>query len=202
MTANQGLWFSDLSRLVEPRSIVLVGASEKPDSIGARTFENLTTFSDFKGELHLVNPGRKEIQGRPCHASVRDLKTAPDLAILAVPAAMVLESLRECGEFGIKFAIVFTSGFGETGEAGRAIEAEMRAIVAKTGMRIYGPNCPGLNNMNARLGMTFSPAWRIDNVRPGPIGVATQGGGLGRSFIQSMDRGVGIGLWCSGASAM
>ncbi len=67
-------------------------------------------------------------------------------------------------------------------------------------MRIYGPNCPGLNNMNARLGMTFSPAWRIDNARPGPIGVATQGGGLGRSFIQSMDRGVGIGLWCSGGN--
>ncbi len=99
----------------------------------------------------------------------------------------------------MKFAIVFTSGFGETGEDGRAVEAEMREIVASTGMRIYGPNCPGLNNMNARLGLTFSPAWRIDR-RPGPIGVATQGGGLGRSFIQAMDRGVGVGLWCSGGN--
>lgn len=197
---NKGLWFSDLTRLVEPRSIVLVGASDKPDSIGARTLENLTVYSRFTGELALVNPGRKEIQGRPCHASVRDLRTAPDLAILAVRADMVLETLRECGEFGVRFAIVFTSGFGETGEEGRAAEAEMRAIVAATGMRIYGPNCPGLNNMNARLGLTFSPAWRIDNGQPGPIGVATQGGGLGRSFIQSMDRGVGIGLWCSGGN--
>ena len=198
--AADGLWFSDLTRLVEPRSIVLVGASEKPDSIGARTLENLTVYSQFKGDLHLVNPSRNEINGRPCHASVRDLKEAPDLAILAVRADMVLNTLRECAESGVKFAIVFTSGFGETGEAGRAAEAEMRAIVAQTGMRIYGPNCPGLNNMNARLGMTFSPAWRIDNGKPGPIGVATQGGGLGRSFIQSMDRGVGIGLWCSGGN--
>lgn len=196
---NQGIWFSDLSRLVNPSSIVLVGASEKPDSIGGRTLENLTTFSEFKGELHLVNPGRAEIHGRPCVASVKDLKEAPDLAILAVRADMVIQTLRDCGEMGIKFAIVFTSGFGETGEDGRAVEAEMREIVASTGMRIYGPNCPGLNNMNARLGLTFSPAWRIDR-RPGPIGVATQGGGLGRSFIQAMDRGVGVGLWCSGGN--
>lgn len=197
--SNQGIWFSDLSRLVNPNSIVLVGASEKPDSIGGRTLENLTTFSEFKGELLLVNPGRTEIHGRPCVASVKDLKEAPDLAILAVRADMVIQTLRDCGEMGIKFAIVFTSGFGETGEDGRAVEAEMREIVASTGMRIYGPNCPGLNNMNARLGLTFSPAWRIDR-RPGPIGVATQGGGLGRSFIQAMDRGVGVGLWCSGGN--
>ncbi|SCU96095.1 CoA-binding protein [Cupriavidus necator] len=197
--SQQAIWFSDLSRLVNPDSIVLVGASEKPDSIGGRTLENLTTFSEFKGELHLVNPGRAEIHGRPCVASVKDLKQAPDLAILAVRADMVIQTLRDCGKLGVKFAIVFTSGFGETGEDGRAVEAEMREIVASTGMRIYGPNCPGLNNMNARLGLTFSPAWRIDR-RPGSIGVATQGGGLGRSFIQAMDRGVGVGLWCSGGN--
>ncbi|WP_349605875.1 MULTISPECIES: acetate--CoA ligase family protein [Cupriavidus] len=197
--AKPSLWFSDLSRLVLPHSIVLVGASEKPDSIGGRTLENLTKYSDFRGDLYLVNPGRAEIHGRPCVASVKDLKEAPDLAILAVRADAVLETLRDCGELGVKFAIVFTSGFGETGEAGRAVEAQMREIVARTGMRIYGPNCPGLNNMNAPLGLTFSPAWRIDR-RPGPIGVATQGGGLGRSFIQAMDRGVGIGLWCSGGN--
>ncbi|AQV98662.1 acyl-CoA synthetase [Cupriavidus necator] len=197
--SGQGIWFNDLSRLVNPRSIVLVGASEKPDSIGGRTLENLTTFSEFKGDLYLVNPGRAEIHGRPCVASVNELKEAPDLAILAVRADMVIPTLRDCGNLGIKFAIVFTSGFGETGEDGRAVEAEMREIVARTGMRIYGPNCPGLNNMNARLGLTFSPAWRIDR-RPGPIGVATQGGGLGRSFIQAMDRGVGVGLWCSGGN--
>ncbi|SCU75941.1 CoA-binding protein [Cupriavidus necator] len=197
--SKSSLWFSDLSRLVNPQSIVLVGASEKPDSIGGRTLENLSTYSEFKGDLYLVNPGRAEIHGRPCVATVNDLPAVPDLAILAVRADAVIQTLRDCGNLGVKFAIVFTSGFGETGEDGRAVEAEMREIVASTGMRIYGPNCPGLNNMNARLGLTFSPAWRIDR-RPGPIGVATQGGGLGRSFIQAMDRGVGVGLWCSGGN--
>ena len=123
---RQPTGFSDLSRLVNPRSIVLVGASEKADSIGGRTLENLTVFSEFKGDLYLVNPGRTEIHGRTCLASVNDLATPPDLAILAVRADMVIQTLRDCGKRGIGFAIVFTSGFGETGEDGRAVEAEMR----------------------------------------------------------------------------
>lgn len=191
--------FPDLSALFLPRSIALVGASDKPDSIGARTLENLTTYSKWAGQLMLVNPRGGEIQGRTCFRSVRELPDTPDVAILAVRADQVLDSLRECDARRMPFAIVFTSGFGETGEEGRAVEAQMREIARESGMRIYGPNCPGLNNMNAGLGMTFSPAWRLDT-RPGPIGLATQGGGLGRSFLQAMDRGVGIGLWCSGGN--
>ncbi|MBU7572611.1 MAG: acetate--CoA ligase family protein [Hydrogenophaga sp.] len=197
---REGTVFQDLSHLVLPRSIVVVGASDKPDSIGARTIENLTTYSTWKGELTLVNPGRQTAAGMPCLPSVLDLKTVPDVAIVSVRAEHVVQSLNECGERGIPFAIVFTSGFGEMGEAGHAVEAQMREIVARTGLRIYGPNCPGLNNINAGLGMSFSPAYRIDRM-PGPIGVATQGGGVGRSFMQSaMARGVGTGLWFSGGN--
>lgn len=200
MMASEGIVFQDLSRLVLPRSIVVVGASDKPDSIGARTIENLTTYSTWKGQLSLVNPARQTVGGLPCLPSVLDLESAPDVAILAVRADNVIQSLRECGERGIGFAIVFTSGFGEMGEAGHAIEGQMREIVASTGLRIYGPNCPGLNNINAGLGMSFSPAYRLDRLK-GPIGVATQGGGVGRSFMQSaMARGVGTGLWFSGGN--
>lgn len=191
--------FADLTRLVLPQSIVLVGASEKPGSIGQRTLENLTVHSGWEGRLSLVNPVRQSVAGRPCVASVRDLDQPHDVAILAVRAELVLDTLRQCGERGIRYAIVFSSGFGETGEAGRAQEAKMRQIVAETGLRIYGPNSPGLTNVNGRLGMSFSPAFRTDQ-RPGPIGVASQGGGLGRSFIQAMDRGVGTGLWFSGGN--
>ncbi len=192
--------FEDLSRLVLPRSIVLVGASDKPNSIGARTLENLTEHSSWHGRLTLVHPTAKEIAGRRCVASVLELDAAPDVAIIAVPAGAAIDALRDCGKRGVKFAIVFTSGFGEMGEAGHAAEEQMREIVASTGMRIYGPNCPGLNNINGKLGMSFSPAYRFDRM-PGPIGMATQGGGLGRAFLQSaMARGVGTGLWCSGGN--
>ncbi len=195
-----GVVFQDLSRLMLPRSIVLVGASDRPDSIGARTLENLTEYSDWRGELTLVHPSGKTIAGRRSLPSVLEMAAPADVALLAVPAAAVVEALEQCGARGIGFAIVFTSGFAEMGEAGRTVEQRMREIVARTGIRIYGPNCPGLNNINGGLGMSFSPAYRHDRM-PGPLGVATQGGGLGRAFIQSaMARGVGTGLWCSGGN--
>ncbi len=188
--------FPDLARLVKPTSVVIVGASDRRDSIGGRAFYNLTEESDFEGALWLVNPGRSEVAGRPCARSVAVLPDVPDLAIIAIPAAGVLGALKDCAARGVAFAIVLSSGFGEMGEAGKGIEAEMRALAAATGMRIYGPNCPGLSNINDRLGFTFSPAFKLDLLK-GPLGVATQGGGLGRTILQAMERGVGVGLWCS-----
>jgi len=191
-----GYQFPDLGPLVNPASVVLVGASERRESIGGRAFVNLVEESDFRGELYLVNPARARIGGYSCWPSVAALPAVPDLAVVAVPAPAVLPVLRECAAKGIRFVILFTSGFGETGDAGREAEAEMKAIAQASGMRIYGPNSPGLSNMNARLGFTFSPAFKLD-LRSGPVGLATQGGGLGRSFLQSMERGTGTGLWCS-----
>ena len=188
--------FPDLSRLVKPASVVIVGASDRRDSIGGRAFYNLVEESDFDGMLWLVNPGRAEVAGRPCARSVTVLPEAPDLAVIAIPASGVLTALKDCAARGVAFAIVLSSGFGEMGDAGKAIEAEMRALAAATGMRIYGPNCPGLSNINDRLGFTFSPAFKLDLVK-GPLGVATQGGGLGRTILQAMERGIGVGLWCS-----
>ncbi|MCR0985668.1 acetate--CoA ligase family protein [Roseomonas populi] len=188
--------FSDLGPLFDPRSVVLVGASERAASVGGRTLANIVDHSDFRGTLHLVNATRPEVRGLPCHRRVADLPSAPELAVIAVPAAGVMEALRECASIGVKVCVILTSGFGETGEEGRAAEAEMKALAQSTGMRLYGPNCPGVTNINKRLGFTFSPAFK-DDLRPGPIGLATQGGGLGRNLMQAMERGAGFALWCS-----
>ncbi|BCG04448.1 acyl-CoA synthetase (plasmid) [Paraburkholderia sp. PGU19] len=188
--------FSDLSHLMLPRSIALIGASERPQSVGGRTLENLTRYSRLAGKLHLVNPTKSAINGMPCLPSVSAIDDDLDLAIVAVKAESVLEALQECANKGVKFSIVFTSGFGEAGHDGKFAEERMLRIAQETGMRIYGPNCPGLNNINAGLGMTFSPAWQLDQM-PGPIGLATQGGGMGRTVLQAMARGIGTGLWCS-----
>ncbi|WP_424811332.1 acetate--CoA ligase family protein [Roseococcus sp. YIM B11640] len=188
--------FTDLTQLFDPRSVVLVGASERAASVGGRTLANIIDHSDFRGTLHLVNASRAEVRGLACHKRVADLPSTPDLAVIAVPAAGVMEALRECAALGVRICVILTSGFGETGDEGRVVEAEMLALARESGMRLYGPNCPGVTNINKRLGFTFSPAFK-DDLRPGPIGLATQGGGLGRNLLQTMQRGAGFALWCS-----
>lgn len=186
----------DLSYLIKPRSVALIGASDNPSSIGGRTLANLVEHSDFDGEVYLINPQRESIGGRPCYKSVAELPAVPDTVVVAVPAAAAVPALEECGRMGVHFAMVFTSGFGEGGGEGVEYAERLRKVVADTGMRIYGPNCPGLCNVNERLGFTFSPSFKND-LRAGPLGLVTQGGGLGRNVMQAMDRGVGIGLWAS-----
>ncbi|MBI5255139.1 MAG: acetate--CoA ligase family protein [Burkholderiales bacterium] len=185
-----------LHRLFNPRSIAVVGASDRPNSIGARALDNLLVHSQFDGEVYLVSTSKAELFGRRCWPSVRDLPATPDVVMVVVPASATIEVLEQCADRGVAFAVVLTSGFGETGEEGLAVEAQMRAIAARSGMRIYGPNCPGVCNVNARLGMTFSPSFPHD-LRPGPIGIATQGGGLGRNIMQAMERGIGVAMWSS-----
>lgn len=187
---------TDLSRLIRPRSIALVGASDRQNSIGERTLTNLLDHSEFDGDIYLVNPTKDEIRGRRCWPSVASLPATPDLAVIVVPAAGVLTVAEECAARGVLFAIVLTSGFGEAGEEGERAQARLKDIADAGGMRLYGPNCPGLTNVNHRLGLTFSPSFPHDLVK-GPIGLATQGGGLGRNVMQAMDRGIGIGLWAS-----
>lgn len=187
---------TDLSRLISPRSIALVGASDRKQSIGERTLTNLLDHSQFDGEIFLVNPTRSEIRGRPCWPDVTSLPSTPDVAVIVVPANGVLAVAEECAARGVRFAIVLTSGFGEAGEEGERAQERLKEIADRSGMRIYGPNCPGLTNVNQRLGLTFSPSFPFDLVK-GPIGLATQGGGLGRNVMQAMDRGIGIGLWAS-----
>jgi acyl-CoA synthetase (NDP forming) len=187
---------ADLSRLINPRSIALVGASDREGGIGERTFTNLLTHSEFEGEVYLINPTKTEIRGHRCWPSVASLPATPDVAVVAVPASGVLTVIEECAARGVAFAVILSSGFGEAGAEGEREQQRMKEIAERGGLRLYGPNCPGLTNVNRRLGLTFSPSFPHDLIK-GPIGLATQGGGLGRNVMQAMERGIGIGLWAS-----
>lgn len=182
--------------LFNPRSIAVVGASDRANSIGARTLDNLLVHSRFEGEVYLVSTSRSELHGRRCWPSVEALPATPDVVMVVVPAEAALPVLEQAAARGVKFAVVLSSGFGEAGAEGQAMELRLREIAAASGMRIYGPNCPGVCNVNARLGMTFSPSFPHD-LKPGPIGIATQGGGLGRNLMQAMARGIGVAMWSS-----
>lgn len=194
---SDAIAFPDLERLFDPRSVILVGASAREGSIGRIALDNIARYSAFSGDLYLVNPTRASIDGRkayPCVAAIPG--EGFDVALVVVPAAQVLEVLEACAEKRVRFAVVITSGFAELGAAGAEAEARMRALAHSSGMRIYGPNCPGLTNVNRRIGLNISPSFRTDTTA-GPIGLVTQGGGLGRAVIQASDRGFGIGLWGS-----
>ena len=193
--------FANLAALVSPKSVVIVGASEKEGSQGKRLFDNVAQHSKFKGALYLVNPGYTQIAGVPCWPSVDALARARpdagiDLALVMVNASHVVSTLRQCANIGIGFAVVMSSGFGETGEHGKALEDEIAGLCRQTGLRVYGPNCPGFVNVTEQLGFTFSPAFK-DDLNAGSVGVATQGGGLGRNILQGLGHGDGVALWFS-----
>lgn len=189
--------FADLSRFINPRNVAVVGASARESSQGRRLYDNLVLHSSVPGEVYAVNPAYQEIGGRPCWSSISALPEAEiDVALIMINATLVLDALRQCAARGIPFAVVMTSGFSEAGEEGQRLEREIAQLCEATGLHVYGPNCPGFVNVRDRLGMTFSPAFK-DDLNAGSIGLATQGGGLGRNLLQGLSFGQGVGLWFS-----
>jgi acetate---CoA ligase (ADP-forming) len=188
--------FPDLTFLFAPRSIAVIGASEKEHSIGNHAMKNIMEHSEFKGTVYPVNPKQDTIMGLTCYSDVASLPEAADVVIVVIPAPFVRDTIEQAGQKGCGFAIILTSGFSEADDWGREEEAKLVEISQRTGIRIYGPNCPGLVNLTIPLGMTFSPAFK-DDTASGPIGLATQGGGLGRNMLQHNVRGMGFGNWSS-----
>ena len=111
-------------RLLRPRSVAIVGASPTPGALGASVLENLER-AGYGGDIHLINPKRAEINGRPCRPSIAELPLGVDCAVLAIPHAAVLESVRACARRGVGGVIIFSAGFAEGGEEGRAEQVEI-----------------------------------------------------------------------------
>lgn len=189
----------DLRPLLNPRSIAVIGASERASSYGARAVANLSGGS-LAEHLYLVNPNRDSVDGRPCHRSVGEIGTSLDCAVLSVPATGVLDVLEQCAEAGVRSALVYASGFAETGGSGADLQGRMSAIAREANMRICGPNSLGFLNVRARIETQFLPGFGA-NLVPGHIGVATQSGALAYQLLQAQYRGVGFSsaLMCGNA---
>jgi acetyltransferase len=144
-----------LAPLFEPRSVALVGASERPEKVGGRVLENLIG-AGYRGKLYAVNPKYTAVRGIPCVPSVAELPEAADLAVVATPAATVPEVIASCGRRGIRMAIVITAGFSEAGPGGQALERELLAAAREHGVRLLGPNCLGMMRPPLGLNATFA----------------------------------------------
>ncbi|MGO4833632.1 acetate--CoA ligase family protein, partial [Rhizobiaceae sp. 2RAB30] len=136
---------------------------------------------------------RDSVQGLKAYPSVGALPETPDVAILAVPAAGTVQAVRECAERGTKAAIVFTAGFAETGDEGRALQDEMVSVARASGMRLLGPNCLGVFNSSIGFYGTFSAMLDTGLVKPGPIGIVSQSGAYG-SHLMYLARLRGLGM--------
>src|SRR5215207_3961315 len=184
---------SELRTALDPRSIAVIGASENPNKIGGRPLLYLARFG-FRGAVYPINPKRAEVQGLKTFARLGDLPDAPDLAIIAIPGDAAIEALDECGDAGVKIAVLMTSGFGESDpEAGKAVEAAMVARARARGMRIVGPNSQGLANFATGAIASFSTMFIEVEPEDGPVGIVSQSGAMSVvPYGLLRQRGIGI----------
>ncbi|WP_326522972.1 acetate--CoA ligase family protein [Sphingomonas sp.] len=181
---------ADLVRLIEPRSIAIVGASPKPGSFGSRLLANL---SGYDGVIYPVNAGYQTIGDLPCHPSLADLPAVPDCVVIAAPRDAVEAVAKEAVELGVGGLIVYAAGFAETGDADdAALQARLAALVAGTPTRLVGPNCIGICNFATHANMTFGPLPVAVTSASHAVAIVSQSGALGQGMVQAADHGTAI----------
>jgi acyl-CoA synthetase (NDP forming) len=188
---------ASLSALFSPRSIAVVGASATTSKIGGIPLDYLQRFG-YEGDIHPINPRGGEIQGLPSHPTLQAIGKPVDLAIFALPSALVPAALDDAVSAGVKGIVLFSSGFAETGAEGEAAQARIAARARAAGIRILGPNCLGFMNVARKLCATFSPAPGAGRVGLGRIGLVSQSGAFGAyAYSMARDRGIGLSLWAT-----
>ena len=180
-----------LEALMRPKSVAVIGASEDLATLGGHIVMYLLDFG-YQGRIFPVNPKYDAIAGLKCYPTVLDVPEEVDCALLMVASKNVFEVLDHLAQRQVKSAIVFSSGFGESGPEGRERQARLHQFAATTGIRICGPNCAGIFNVNDRTPLTFQHGLEMGYL-PGNIGFVSQSGALQGALInRAYDRGVGF----------
>ena len=181
---------NSLDPLFRPSSVAVVGASDKPNSIGGSVLSNLLR-DGYSGKIFPVNPNATEVKGLRAFPSVKDIKQPVDLAVIAVPAKFVESVVDDCIVAEVRGLVVITSGFAESSKEGLTLERRITEKVRAAGIRMVGPNCMGLLNTDAdyRLNVTFTPIWPP----AGNIGILSQSGALGLTILDHV-RQLNLGI--------
>ncbi|MCW2527639.1 MAG: putative 6-carboxyhexanoate--COA ligase [Pseudonocardiales bacterium] len=181
----------DLQRLIAPASVAVIGASVDPDRHTGRTMANLIR-TGYAGEIFPVNPTRTTVMGRACYPSIEAIGARVDTAYLMVRAAQVRDAVASCTRAGVPNIVVCTSGFGEMGADGTAVERELASIAHAGGSRVLGPNCIGVLNITDNF--VACPTLNITHdYTPGPLTIISQSGGMGVNLLnRAQSRRIGI----------
>ncbi|MCC8395844.1 acetate--CoA ligase family protein [Paraburkholderia sp. MMS20-SJTR3] len=178
-----------VERALRPKSIAIVGASADPRAFGNFVLQNLERFG-YAGEIHLVSRSSTQINGRACVSSVDALPQGIDLAVLCIPEAGVLDTVRTLGTLGAGAAVIFASGYAEAGEAGRVKQDELARVAAAGGVALIGPNCMGFTNFADGVPVTFEAVAPYSNGGRRGVGVVAQSGAMAANLRDAfMGRG-------------
>ncbi|MEQ9198658.1 MAG: CoA-binding protein, partial [Rhodospirillales bacterium] len=181
---------TSMDMLFRPTSVAIVGASSDPDKLNGRPVTYLQRHG-YKGRIFPINPRIDAIGDLKCYADARDLPIAPDLGLVLVGANRVIDAVRQLADRGTRAAIILASGFGETGEEGRARQTEL--MTAAGDMRILGPNTIGLVNLTDGIMLSASGAMEMTEFNSGNIALISQSGGiLGSLLSRAVGRGIGF----------
>lgn len=184
----------NLDKLFRPRSIAVIGATDRPHSVGSTVLRNLLE-GGFPGPVFPVNPHRASVRGLPAYRDVAALPEPADLAVICTPAATVIEVVRQLSAAGIRGAVLLSAGFGESGAAGRRLDERLRAELARSdGLRLLGPNCLGLIVPGQGLNASFAAA----TPAAGQVAFISQSGALCTSVLDwAIQEGIGFSHFVS-----
>ncbi len=182
-----------LEMFTEARGVAVVGASTSPEKLGYQVLHNVIQYG-YEGAIYPINPTAPEILGHKAYASVIDCPDPVDLAVILVPNKAVPGVLEQCGQRGLKGAVIITAGFREVGPVGKALEQQVIDIAKRYGMRIVGPNVLGIIDTVLKLNASFAAGMP----RRGKIAFMSQSGALCTSILDlALGQGIGFSRFYS-----
>jgi acyl-CoA synthetase (NDP forming)/RimJ/RimL family protein N-acetyltransferase len=187
--------YASIERFFSPRSVAIIGASRRQDTIGRALVRHLV-LGNFTGRIHVVNPSADSVSGMPAWKSVGDIPGDVDVAIVAVPAESVQDVVLDCAAKGVHGLVVISSGFAETGEEGRMRQRRLVGLSRSYGLRLIGPNALGIINTDPDVQLNAS----LSSVMPprGRAGFFCQSGALGSAILEKVqNRGLGLTTFVS-----
>jgi acetyl coenzyme A synthetase (ADP forming)-like protein len=184
-----------IDAIFRPQSIAVIGASRKRYQIGHEIVRNLV-LGGFTGRVYPVNPKANVVHSMHCYPKVSAIRDAVDLAVITVPAPLVLAAAKDCARKGVKALIVITAGFSEVGGEGTKRQEELMKVCRKAGMRVVGPNCMGVVNTDPDFAMNASFAASTPSA--GGAAFLSQSGALGEAILaDARQLGLGVSMFAS-----
>jgi acetyl coenzyme A synthetase (ADP forming)-like protein len=197
---NKDAEYAELSHIFAPKSVAIIGASDKPGKVGHVIMQNYLDIG-FTGKLYPVNINTTgKIMGRQAYKNVSEIKKPIDLAVISVPAEAVPKALEECGKVGVRGAVIVSSGFAEVGKVD--LQDSLVRIAKKYKMPVVGPNCLGVMDLISRCDTLFLPTFKIDRPKIGGVSFVSQSGSVGSSILDLISsEGFGLAKFISYGNA-